>query len=95
MVEKAHAYCRGVLNGLFGKRKADVIPILYGGSVTPLNVFSIVSKKDVNGVLVGGSSLEPQVLAEIALNCSKPAKPVKSAKAIKKPVKPVKKAKKA
>ncbi len=37
---------------------ADSVPILYGGSVTPLNVASFVDTEVVSGVLVGGASLD-------------------------------------
>ena len=69
IVEESHALVRAVLNDLFGKRIGAKIPILYGGSVKPDNVAKLVAKKDVDGVLVGGASLDPQMLAKIAKNC--------------------------
>ena len=71
IAEEAHAFCREVLSELFGKRKAGVISILYGGSVKPENAAELVSKKNIDGVLVGGASLDPQTFAKIAVNCSK------------------------
>jgi triosephosphate isomerase len=48
---------------------ADSIPIIYGGSVTPLNVSSFVDGDAISGVLVGGSSLNPvafhQLIAQL------------------------------
>jgi triosephosphate isomerase len=38
---------------------ADAIPILYGGSVKPGNTAELIAEADINGVLVGGASLEP------------------------------------
>ena len=38
---------------------ADSVPILYGGSITPLNVASFVDGNAITGVLVGGASLDP------------------------------------
>lgn len=67
-IQKIHAFCRSVLADLFGKRKASQISILYGGSVTEKNIQEISSLKDVDGVLVGGSSLDPHVLSQIVLN---------------------------
>ena len=44
----------------------DVI-IQYGGSVKPSNIDEIMSMSDIDGVLVGGSSLDPQVLQELQI----------------------------
>ncbi len=43
----------------------DVI-IQYGGSVKPNNIDEIMSMSDINGVLVGGSSLDPKSFSRIA-----------------------------
>ena len=43
----------------------DVI-IQYGGSVKPNNIDEIMSMSDINGVLVGGSSLDPISFSRIA-----------------------------
>ena len=40
--------------------------IQYGGSVKPGNIDEIMSKSDIDGVLVGGASLEPKNFARIA-----------------------------
>lgn len=69
MAQEVHAFCRECLAGLFGKRKAGQISILYGGSVKPDNVRSLVSEKDIDGVLVGGAALDPETLAEIIQQC--------------------------
>ncbi|MGB1842157.1 MAG: triose-phosphate isomerase, partial [Longimicrobiales bacterium] len=44
---------------------AATVPILYGGSVKPGNALELMSSVDVDGVLVGGASLEPTSFAEI------------------------------
>jgi triosephosphate isomerase len=41
------------------------VPILYGGSVNPGNVLSLLSRPEVDGVLVGGASLDPDGWAEL------------------------------
>jgi triosephosphate isomerase len=41
------------------------VPILYGGSVNPGNVASLLSRPQLDGVLVGGSSLQPDTWAEL------------------------------
>lgn len=64
-IQEAHAFCRDVLSEMFGKTRAASIPLLYGGSVNPSNTAEIVAEKDVDGVLVGGASLDPDTFAEI------------------------------
>lgn len=44
---------------------ADSVPILYGGSVTPLNVASFVDGDAITGVLVGGASLDPTTFHQL------------------------------
>ena len=51
------------LNTLIGFE--DVI-IQYGGSVKPNNIDEIMSMSDIDGVLVGGASLDPISFARIA-----------------------------
>ena len=62
--QEVHAYIRKLLVNLYGS-KAEEIRILYGGSVTPDNVDSLMACKDVNGALVGGASLKPESFAKI------------------------------
>ncbi len=77
VAQEAHAFCKLVLGDLFGKRKAGTIPILYGGSVSDANIADLIAQKDIRGVLVGGSSLDPKNLSKIALKCKKTPKKVK------------------
>jgi triosephosphate isomerase len=46
-----------VLRQIFGKEQVKQMRILYGGSVTPENAGEIMADRSVNGVLVGGASL--------------------------------------
>ncbi len=55
--QETHAYIRDRLNILYGN-KADDFCIIYGGSVTPENIDSLMACKDVDGALVGGASLK-------------------------------------
>jgi triosephosphate isomerase (TIM) len=41
------------------------VPILYGGSVNPGNVALLLTRPQLDGVLVGGSSLDPVTWAEV------------------------------
>ncbi len=43
------------------------IPVLYGGSVKPKNCSQILSLDNMNGVLVGGASLEAEIFSKIVL----------------------------
>ena len=40
----------------------DAVRILYGGSVKPANIDALMAQPDIDGVLVGGASLDPQEL---------------------------------
>lgn len=71
MIEAAHAFCRSVLTDLFGKKEANAISIVYGGSVKVDNVEQIMKEKNIDGVLVGGASLDAQSFANIVLQCKK------------------------
>ena len=44
---------------------ADELRILYGGSVKPDNIDVLMSQPDIDGVLVGGASLDPEGFARI------------------------------
>ena len=55
----AHAIVRSAL-GELGR-----CPVLYGGSVNPANAGELMSAPNVDGVLVGGASLDPEVFARI------------------------------
>jgi len=55
--QETHAYIRERLRLKYGNR-ADDICIIYGGSVTPENVDSLMACKDLDGALVGGASLK-------------------------------------
>jgi triosephosphate isomerase len=58
--QEMHAYLRNTLSEKFGSEIADLIPILYGGSVKASNANEIFSQADVDGGLVGGASLKAE-----------------------------------
>ncbi len=62
----AHGTLRRYLEERIGEAAAHRVPILYGGSVKPSNAADLLSTDQVDGVLVGGASLEPGSFAEIA-----------------------------
>ena len=56
-IKEAHELIRGDLRTMFASACAE-LPILYGGSVKPSNAHEILGLDNVDGVLVGGASLE-------------------------------------
>ncbi len=62
---EAHAIVRNALAGGAGAALGKGATILYGGSVKPGNIKSLMEAPGVNGVLVGGASLEPGDFAAI------------------------------
>ncbi len=62
--QEMHAAIRGALTGLFGAPGGE-IRILYGGSVTPDNVDSLMARPGIDGVLAGGASLRAAEFARI------------------------------
>ena len=63
--QEVHAFIRELLSQRYGKDKAEKIRILYGGSVTPENVKELMKEPDIDGVLVGGASLDPEKFFQI------------------------------
>lgn len=61
----AHAAIRGSLDARLGPARSTRVPILYGGSVKPDNAAELMSAPDVDGVLVGGASLDPASYASL------------------------------
>jgi len=64
-------FIRKVLAELFGKKFAMKIPILYGGSVNKKNAERYLSDSGVQGLLVGGASLEAKHFGEILKKADK------------------------
>ena len=56
--QEVHCFIRKVLAELYEKTLADEIRILYGGSVKPENVNSLMAQPDIDGALVGGAALK-------------------------------------
>lgn len=56
-IKEAHELIRGDLRTMFASVCTE-LPILYGGSVKPSNAHEILGLDNVDGVLVGGASLE-------------------------------------
>jgi len=55
----AQGALRGRLDQRMGAAPSTRVPILYGGSVKPDNAAELLAAPNVDGVLVGGASLDP------------------------------------
>ena len=64
-IAAAHGGIRKWLGTRLGPSAAGIVRILYGGSVKPDNVKAIMALPDVDGALVGGASLKPDVFLPI------------------------------
>jgi triosephosphate isomerase (TIM) len=60
-----HGSIREFLDDSWGTAAAAETRILYGGSVTPDNIDSLLAKPDIDGALVGGASLKADSCAKI------------------------------
>jgi triosephosphate isomerase len=63
--QEMHAFIRRVIADLFGVDSAGGLRILYGGSVKPENIASLMTESDIDGALVGGASLDAASFAQI------------------------------
>ncbi len=63
--QEAHRYIRDRLEKNFGSAPAASVRILYGGSVKPENIAELMARPDLDGALVGGASLDPEVFSRI------------------------------
>lgn len=69
--QDVHAFIRANLKKLI-KTDAELIPLLYGGSVKPDNAASLFAEQDIDGGLIGGASLVADDFIAIC-NAAKPA----------------------
>jgi triosephosphate isomerase (TIM) len=66
--EDAQAMCkaiRGCLSEQFGSDVAGRVRVQYGGSVTPSNIRELIAEPDIDGALVGGSSLDAERFSQV------------------------------
>ena len=62
---EAHAHIRSRIRSWFGGPAGDGCHVIYGGSVKPDNIHSLIVHPDVDGALVGGASLDVRGFYEI------------------------------
>lgn len=63
--QEVHSFIRSLLVKNYGADIAEATRILYGGSVKPDNVKSLMAQSDIDGALVGGASLKAESFAAI------------------------------
>jgi len=64
-IQRAIRAIRSQVKHLFGAQTAENIRVLYGGSANVDNASSILATEGVDGLLVGGASLDVRAFAEI------------------------------
>ena len=55
--QEAHLFLRNLLADMYNKKVAESIRLLYGGSVKPDNIDTLMAQADIDGALVGGAAL--------------------------------------
>ena len=65
LAAEAHTVIRREATDIFGEDFAGKLRILYGGSVKPENVSSLMAQEEIDGALVGGASLDPKSFTAI------------------------------
>ena len=63
--QEVHAAIRATVTELSDRTTAEMVRILYGGSVKPDNVDGLMAEADIDGALVGGASLQAEAFARI------------------------------
>lgn len=65
MAAAMHRFVRRLVAQQGGETVAEQMRILYGGSVRPDNIVALMNEPEIDGVLVGGASLEAESFAAI------------------------------
>jgi len=65
IAQEVCSFIRGYLGETVDKKIADTTRIIYGGSVKPKNADELIAQPDVDGFLVGGASLKPEMFGDI------------------------------
>jgi len=56
--EEVHKFIRKLLSNMYNNKNSNNVRIIYGGSVKGSNIQDLMAKKNINGALVGGASLD-------------------------------------
>jgi triosephosphate isomerase len=62
---EVHSHLRELAARHAGSERAAALRVIYGGSVTPGNIDGLMAQPEIDGVLVGGASLDPDSFARI------------------------------
>ena len=73
MVQEVHQFIRDEITLLYNQEIANCVRIVYGGSVNKTNATELLKQKDIDGLLVGGASLDPGHFLEICEQASEQA----------------------
>ncbi len=65
VAEAAHRFCRNLISQLYDKATADHVLIQYGGSVGLDNAVALLDQPDIDGLLIGGASLNLDTFIKI------------------------------
>ncbi len=68
MAQETHFMLRSFIRDKWGQVASEKIFILHGGSIKPENIQELSSQPDIDGVLVGGASLDVGVFTQIIQN---------------------------
>jgi triosephosphate isomerase len=65
IAQAVHHFIRSWLKKRFDASTAHSLTLLYGGSVKPDNIASLMHQPDIDGALVGGASLDPHSFIQL------------------------------
>jgi triosephosphate isomerase len=65
IAQTTHRYIRNWIEARFGLDVSERMCLIYGGSVKPDNITPLMQQTDIDGVLVGGASLDVKSFAKI------------------------------
>ena len=65
IAEEMHAFIRKTYGEIVGANAAQEARILYGGSIKPENIDSLMAQEDIDGGLIGGASLKVEDFTSI------------------------------
>ena len=65
--QEVHSSLRTLLTQVWSEPVAHTVRIQYGGSVRPENIAALMAERDIDGVLVGGASLDAHSFAQLLM----------------------------
>jgi triosephosphate isomerase len=65
--QEVHSLIRGLIADMYNGEQAKEVRILYGGSAKPSNASELLGERDVDGLLVGGASLNAEDFVAIIM----------------------------